>query len=72
MADAAYITFFSAVFIAGASLLHLSLLGEWPRISAAWKGEPFEEVEVAPTAGQMSVSARAPMLEPVAISICRL
>lgn len=73
MADAAYIVFFSAVFVGGASFLHLSLKKEWDRVAAAWRGEWFEEVEVTPTAGQICISARPqPILEPVSISICRI
>ncbi len=73
MADAAYTVFFAAIFVGGASFLHVLAAREWPRVAAALRGEFYEEVEVAPTSGQVSVSERAqPILEPVSISICRI
>jgi hypothetical protein len=73
MADAAYTLFFGAVFVGGASFLHLLTAKEWNRVAAALRGEWFEELTPAPTAGRIAVTERLdPKLEPVAISICRI
>ena len=74
MADAAYASFFVAVLLGSASLLHLTLQHEWRRISAALRREPLDEPMIVTLAAD-DVSVREklhPALEPVTISICRI
>ena len=74
MADAAYASFFVAVLLGSASLLHVTLQREWRRISAALRREPLNDASILTfTPGDVSVRETLhPALQPVTISICRI
>jgi len=73
MADAAYLLFFVSVLLGSLVAMHMWLRHDWARFLSALRGEFHEPLPLSPSAGELHVVERQqPILEPVAISICRI